>query len=207
MVKLVIYNIEGKESGSIDLPAEIFASRVNTRVMHQAVVKYHTSLRQGNASTKDRAQVRGGGKKPWRQKGTGRARHGSSRSPLWKGGGTTFGPIPRYYGYEIPRRIAKTALRESLNAKFQSKKLICLNEFKDGVKKTKDFAAILDALKLEGSVLLVMDNNNRGAQLVAGNIDGLKIKDTNELNAYDVLRHRALLITKAALEKILKRVN
>jgi large subunit ribosomal protein L4 len=206
MAKLAIYNKEGKESGSLEMP-EIFGARVNTYVMHQAVEKYHTSQRQGNASTKDRAQVSGGGKKPWRQKGTGRARHGSSRSPLWRHGGTTFGPLPKVYRYEIPRRITQSALLQSLNAKFQGKKLVCLNEIKGEFKKTKEFAAILHALKLEGSVLFVVESNDEAVKGAAKNIAGLGVKDINELNARDILSHRSLLITKGALEKILKRTR
>ncbi len=127
-MKLSILDIKGKESGSIDLPENIFSGRINTHVLHQAIVMYQACQRQGTASTKERACVNGGGKKPYRQKGTGRARAGSTRSPLWKGGGVTFGPHPRDFDYSIPKRIKKAALRESLHAKFLDKNLVCVND-------------------------------------------------------------------------------
>jgi len=207
MAKLSIYNKEGKESGTVDLPDTIFAERVNTNVIHQAITKYHTSLRQGNASTKQRGEVSGGGKKPWKQKGTGRARHGSTRSPLWRHGGTTFGPIPNDFGYEVTRKTKIIALRESLNAKFKSKQLTCLADLKDGITKTKDFATIIAALKIKGSILAVLDGCSKDIVRFSRNIGNLSIRNASQVNAFDVVRHKVLLTSKSGLEQMLKRVK
>jgi large subunit ribosomal protein L4 len=207
MAKLSIYNKEGKESGSFELPDAIFGERVNTHVIHQAVTKYHTSQRQGNACTKQRSDVSGGGKKPWRQKGTGRARHGSTRSPLWRHGATTFGPIPADFGYEVPRKVKQIALRESLNAKFQSKQLTCLADLKEDINKTKDIASIIKALKIKGSVLAVLDGSNKNAERVSRNIGNISVRKADQVNAFDVTRHKVLLTTKSGLEHMIKRVK
>jgi len=208
MAKLAILDRKGKESGSIELPDDIFASPVNTGVMHQASVMYHTAQRQGNAHTKQRGEISGGGPKPWRQKGTGRARHGSSRSPLWRHGGTTFGPLAKDWGYSLPKKVRTAALRESLNAKYQSKNLTCLSDVKEELSKTKEFAAILNALKLDGStVLAVLDGCDKSVERVSKNIGSFEIRRAVDVNAYDVLQHKKVLATKTALEKLLKRIE
>ncbi len=207
MLKLSVINKDGKEVDTIDLPKEIFGVRVNTDILHQAMVMHQASLRQGNASTKERGAVSGGGKKPWRQKGTGRARAGSSRSPLWAGGGVVFGPHPRDFGYTIPKKIKRAALRESLNAKFQNKNLICLEEFKDKLGKTKDFAQILTTLKLQGKILALLDGCDDSVMLVSRNIPRFEMLRCDDVNAYDVLRNKNLLLTKTSLNKILERVK
>ncbi len=207
MLTLAVFNKSGQEVGQVDLPKEIFGVPVNTDVLHQAMVMHQASLRQGNASTKERGAVSGGGKKPWRQKGTGRARAGSSRSPLWAGGGVVFGPHPRDFGYTVPKKIRRVALRESLNAKFQHKNLICLEEIQGQVSKTKDFAQILTTLKLQGKILALLDGCDDSVRLVSRNIPRFEMLRCEDVNAYDVLRNKNLLLTKTSLNKILERVK
>ena len=207
MLKLAIYNKVGKEIDKIELPEKIFGAPVNTDVLHQAMVMHQASLRQGNASTKERGSVSGGGRKPWRQKGTGRARQGSIRSPLWHGGGVVFGPHPRDFGYTIPKKIRRAALRESLNAKFQDKNLVCLEDLKGPLAKTKEFASLLTALKLQGKILALLDGCDESVKLVSRNIPRFEMLRCEDVNAYDVLRNKNLLLTKASLTKILERVK
>lgn len=207
MLKLSVFSKSGKEVDSIDLPKDIFGVPVNTDVLHQAMVMHQASLRQGNASTKERGAVSGGGKKPWRQKGTGRARAGSSRSPLWAGGGVVFGPHPRDFGYTIPKKIKRAALRESLNAKFQNKNLICLEDLKGKLAKTKEFAQILTTLKLQGKILALLDGCDDSVMLASRNIPRFEMLRCEDVNAYDVLRNKNLLLTKTSLNKILERVK
>ena len=208
MLSLPIFSKEGKKTEkTIDLPKDVFVPRVNTKVIHQAILMYQASLRQGNASTKERGSVSGGGKKPWRQKGTGRARQGSIRSPLWHGGGVVFGPHPRDFGYSIPRSIRQAALRESLNAKFQSKQLTCLEDITTGFSKTKEFAKILSSLKLEGKVLAILDGCDASVNRVSRNIRFFNLVRSEDVNAYDILRYKNLLVTKTAFDKLLKRIE
>ncbi|MDP2653827.1 MAG: 50S ribosomal protein L4 [Candidatus Omnitrophota bacterium] len=207
MSSLPILDKQGKKTEALDLPKEIFEAPLNTKVLHQAVVMYQASQRQGTLNTKERAYVSGGGKKPFRQKGTGRARAGSIRSPLWHGGGTVFGPHPRDFGYDIPKRARKTALRESLNAKFKSNDLFCLIELKEKISKTKDFAKILDALKLKGKILAILDGCDDSVRLASRNIDRFQLMRSEDVNAYHILRNKRLLVTKTAFHKLLKRIE
>ena len=207
MSKLSILSKSGKETSTVDLPKELFGNRVNTRLLYQAVTMYRASQRQGTASTKERADVSGGGAKPYRQKGTGNARAGSSRSPLWKGGGTVFGPHPRNFGYSLPQKMRRSALRESLNAKVQSKTLFCLDDLKEKFSKTKEFAAILAALKLRGKTLAVLDGCDESVKLVSRNIPRFQIRRAEVLNAYDILRNKNLLMSKSAFDKVVKRIS
>ncbi len=206
MATLAVLNREGKETSTIDLPDEIFAVRVNQDVIHQAVVMYQAGQRQGTLDTKERKEVSGGGKKPYRQKGTGRARAGSSRSPLWKGGGVTFGPHPRDFGYTVPKKIKKAALRESLNAKFQSEEMVCLDEVADKFSKTKEFAQILKALKLKGKTLALLDGFDDSVRLVSRNIPRFQVVSSDDVNAYDIMKNKNLLLTRSSIDKLLKRV-
>src|SRR5208283_415307 len=155
MPELNVVDIKGNKAASVELPKEQFGVHVHDAVIHQAVVMYNANQRQGTASTKTRSEVSGGGKKPWAQKGTGRARQGSTRSPLWKKGGITFGPKPRDFGYRVPKKVRDAALRESLNAKFLGNHLVCVESLDVPSGKTKDFAAILRDLKVEGRTLMV----------------------------------------------------
>jgi large subunit ribosomal protein L4 len=204
---LPIYNKSGKETDKLEIPEEIFGARVNTVVLHQAMVMYQASLRQGNASTKERGSVSGGGIKPWRQKGTGRARQGSIRSPLWKGGGVVFGPHPRDFSYSIPKKMRRIALRESLNAKYQSKNLICLDEIKEKFNKTKEFAQMLSVLKVQGKTLGLLDGCDDSVRLMSRNIVRFELLRSDDVNAYDILRHHTLLLTKSSFNKLLKRIK
>ena len=154
MPKFPVLNSDGKEADTIDFPDDIFGGRVNQDILHQAIVMYQASQRQGTLGVKDRGAVSGGGKKPFRQKGTGRARAGSNRSPLWAGGGQTFGPVSRDFGYSLPKKIKTAALRESLVAKFQDKDLVCVTDLSKPLNKTKEFAKILGNLNLTGKILL-----------------------------------------------------
>ncbi|MCK5214897.1 MAG: 50S ribosomal protein L4 [Candidatus Omnitrophica bacterium] len=197
----------GKETDKIDLPEKVFGGRVNEAMLHQALVMYRAGQRQGTVDTKERAEVRGGGKKPYRQKGTGRARHGSSRSPLWKGGGVTFGPHPRDFSYTIPKKIRRAALKESLNAKYQSKEIICLEELQDKFSKTKEFAQVLTSLKLRGKILALLDGCDDSIKLVSRNIPRFDLKRAVDANAYDILRNKTLLITKTSFKKLLDRIE
>ncbi|MBP6342333.1 MAG: 50S ribosomal protein L4 [Candidatus Omnitrophica bacterium] len=207
MAKLAVHDIKGKETGSVELPDEIFGGKVNEALLHQAVVMYLANQRQGNASTKTRGEVSGGGKKPWRQKGTGRARAGSSRSPLWHKGGIVFGPHPREYAYALPKKTRVAALRASLNAKFQAKELLCLEDIQLAKPKTKEVAAILKNFKLRGKVLALFDGTEGGVTLASRNIPFLSLTRASDINAYDVLKNKTVLVTKSAIENLLKRIQ
>lgn len=207
MAKLAIYNKEGKESGNIDLPDDIFGQRVNQDVIHQAVVMYQASLRQGNACTKERAERRGGGKKPFRQKGTGRARAGSSRSPLWKGGGITFGPKPRDFSYTIPKKIRHLALVESLKARHQENRLLCVEDLTDEYGKTKEFATLLKNLKIEGKIVAALEGSHDTVRRVSRNIRTFDLVRSQDINALDILRHKFILVSKTAMTELIDRVQ
>lgn len=206
MSKLAVLNIQGKETGSIDLPDGAFEGNVNQDVIHQAVVMYRACARQGTLKTKGRKEVSGGGKKPFRQKGTGRARAGSSRSPLWHGGGVTFGPVPRDFGYSIPKKIRAAAMRESLKAKYQGKNLICLEDIQKPLDKTKEFAGILKNLGVRGKVLAMLDGSDDSVKRVSRNIPRFELMRSQDVNAYDIVRNKNVIISKTAVEKLLKRI-
>ncbi len=207
MPELNVVDSKGKKANSIELPKEKFGVHVNDAVIHQAVVMYHANTRQGTVSTKGRAEVSGGGKKPWRQKGTGRARAGSSRSPLWKKGGITFGPKPRDFSIEVPKKVRIAALRESLNAKFLNNELICVDNVDVTSGKTKEFAKILENLKLTGRVLAILDGCDEKTFLASRNIARLKLNRASDVTARDILSNKNLLVTKTALETLLKRIQ
>ena len=207
MAKLSVLNNEGKEKESIELPVKIFGDHVNGHVVHQAVVKYNASQRQGTASTKERGAVSGGGIKPWKQKGTGRARAGSIRSPLWAGGGVVFGPQPRDFGYDLPKKIKRAALRESLNIKLKENNILCVDDFKAPLTKTKEFAKILNTLKASGKILAVLDGSDPSVERVSRNIRSFSLMRAQDVNALDVLQNKKLLVTKSAFKALLDRVK
>lgn len=207
MLKLKVLNNEGKESSTINLPKEIFGGRVNAALLHQAVVMYQASQRQGTAKAKGRKEVSGGGKKPFKQKGTGRARQGSSRSPLMKGGGVTFGPQPRDYSYSISKQMKRAALRESLNAKYMDENLVCIEDIKDVFDKTKNFAAVLQNLKIRGKVLAVLDGSDESLSRVSRNIPRVSLLRLQDINAYDVMKNKNFLVSKTALNGLIDRVR
>src|SRR5208283_2747221 len=207
MPELNVVDIKGNKAASVELPKEQFGVHVQDGVIHQAVVMYNANARQGTVSTKTRCEVSGGGKKPWAQKGTGRARQGSSRSPLWKKGGITFGPRPRDFGYSVPKKIRAAALRESLNVKFLGNKLVCVDQLEGLSGKTKEFAAILKNLKVEGRTLAVLDGANEKILLASRNIARLTLVRALDVNAADIMNNKNVLVTKEALKILLKRIE
>jgi large subunit ribosomal protein L4 len=208
MAELVIHNIEGKPTGKIDLPEGAFSGRVNTELLHQAITMYRACIRQGTLATKDRHQVSGGGKKPFRQKGTGRARAGSSRSPLWHGGGVTFGPVPRDFSFDMPKKMKRIAMLESLKAKFQGQGLICLEDIVTVMTKTREFTAIMKNLGLNrGRTLAILDGSDESLRRVTGNLPRFSLSRAQDVNAFDILQNKNLLVSKTALEKLLERVQ
>ena len=207
MVKLAVLDHKGHETENIELPDEIFGSPANTDVLHQAVVMYQASLRQGNVATKGRGEVSGGGKKPFRQKGTGQARAGSSRSPLWHGGGVVNGPQKRDFGYSLPKRIRRMALREALKAKCQDQNVLCVHDIKESFGKTKEFAKLLEKWGLKGRVLAVLDGSDESITRASRNIPFFHLMRAQDVNAYDILRNKKLLVTKTALKNLLERMK
>ena len=189
--------------------AGILDGEVNKAVLYQAVRMYQANQRQGTADTKTREQVRGGGRKPWKQKGTGRARVGSSRSPLWKGGGTIFGPHPRDYYYTLPQKIRSEALRSSLNAKNNDKELLVIDAVVVDKPKTKEFNKVMSSLKiaLDTKTLFVLDKIDENLRLSSRNIGTVVLKRAEDLNAMDVLNVKKLVLTKTALSIITKRLE
>ena len=207
MPELNVVDIKGNKAASVELPKEQFGVHVHDAVIHQAVVMYNANQRQGTVSTKTRSEVSGGGKKPWAQKGTGRSRQGSTRSPLWKKGGIAFGPKPRDFGYSVSKKTRAAALRESLNAKFLSNNLLCVDRLEVLSGKTKDFEAILKCLKVEGRTLAVLDGTNEKTLLASRNIARLTLVRAVDANALDIMNNKNVLVTKEALKTLLKRIQ
>lgn len=207
MSKFPILNIEGEEIDSIELPDNIFGGKVKKDILHQAVIMYQATKRQGTLGVKDRGAVSGGGKKPFRQKGTGRARAGSNRSPLWADGGVVFGPVMRDFGYTLPKKIKTAALRESLAAKFQDKDLVCVTDISQSFSKTKEFSKMLANLKLKGKILALLDGSDESIQRVSNNIGQFSLLRTQDVNAYDILKCKKLLVTKSAVQKLIDRIT
>jgi len=198
---------DSPDEGSIKgLNPLIFDGKINKAVLYQAVKMYEANRRQGNASTKTRAVVSGGGRKPWAQKHTGRARAGSIRSPLWKGGGTIFGPHPRDYSYTLPQSIRREALKSSLNAKYNEKAIMIMDEVKVGSPKTKEFKKILDANKLAEKALFVLDKIDNNLKLASRNLKTVTLRRAEDLNALDVLHTKKLVLTKSALSTLEKKL-
>ena len=200
MANVKMFNMSGSEVGTIDLNDNIFAVEVNTHVMHQAVVQYLANQRQGTQSALTRAEVRGGGRKPWRQKGTGRARQGSIRSPQWTGGGVVFAPKPRDYSFKLNKKVKRLALKSALTTKVNDGKLVVVDELTVNAK-TKEMAAVLNNLNAAKALVVVEDNNNN-AVVAARNIPTVKTASVNTINVYDVLKYDSLVLTKAVVEKI-----
>ncbi|MDD5073026.1 MAG: 50S ribosomal protein L4 [Candidatus Omnitrophica bacterium] len=204
MAEIEIYNIIGKSVGKIELDKDIFNGEVNEPILHQVIRMYEANQRQGTASTKTRSDVSGGGKKPWKQKGTGRARAGTTRSPLWRGGGKVFGPHPRDYSYEVPKSVKRLALISSLNAKLNDKDIIVLDDIKLDKPKTKEIAAALRNIKAEKKPLLVLEEKNETVVRASRNIANLLLRDYKSLNAYEVLKQQKLVLTQKALAALTK---
>jgi len=204
--KIDIYDTNKKKLETIDLDKKVFDGKVNTALLHQAMVMYDARKRQGNASTKIRSEVRGGGKKPWRQKGTGRARFGSSRNPIWRGGGVAFGPQPRDYSYSIPRKMRLSAIKSALNAKFKDKEILVIDDIKLAEPKTKKVRAILNKLSVEGKILLVTEKVDDTLKRASRNLKGVRLTHPETICSDDLIRYTHLVITKKALQKLTKRV-
>lgn len=204
MAEISIYNISGQSVGKMELDKKIFNGEVNKAVLYQIVKMHEANLRQGNASTKTRSDVSGGGRKPWKQKGTGRARAGTSRSPLWRGGGIVFGPHPRDYSYSLPKTVKKLALISSLNSKFNDKELIIVDDMKISKPKTKEVATALRNLKADKRSLLVIDEKDEALVRASRNIPQLILRDYRTLNAYDVIKQHKLILTQKALLALTK---
>jgi len=205
MAKLDIIDRSGKTAAQVDLPESVF-SAANDHLIYEAVVNYRANQRQGTAATKTRAFVSGGGKKPWRQKGTGRARVGSTRSPLWKKGGTVFGPQPRDYSYELPKKARRSALRSALAKKHAAQELIVTSELELKEPKTREAAALIKALKLD-SALLVDHAENANLFRAVRNLPRVKAVDVAGLNIYDVLAHKSVVFSRRAFEAVLEKLS
>ena len=201
MANVSVYNIEGKEVGSIELNDAVFGVEVNEHLVHMAVVNQLANNRQGTQSAKTRSEVSGGGRKPWRQKGTGHARQGSTRSPQRTGGGVVFAPKPRDYSFKMNKKEKRAALCSALSSKVAESQIIVLDEFKLDEIKTKKFVEVMNNLKAS-KALVVLEGENKNVVLSGRNIPTVKVTATNEINTYDVLKYETLVVTKAAVEKL-----
>ena len=201
MANVSVYNIEGKEVGSIELNDAVFGVEVNEHLVHMAVVNQLANNRQGTQSAKTRSEVSGGGRKPWRQKGTGHARQSSTRSPQWTGGGVVFAPKPRDYSFKMNKKEKRIALLSALSSKVADNKIVVLDAFNLDEVKTKKFAEVMSNLKVD-KALVVIEGENKNVVLSGRNIPTVKVSATNEINTYDVLKYETLVVTKAAVEKL-----
>ena len=201
MANVSVYNIEGKEVGSIELNDAVFGVEVNEHLVHMAVVNQLANNRQGTQSAKTRSEVSGGGRKPWRQKGTGHARQGSTRSPQWTGGGVVCAPKPRDYSFKMNKKETRIALLSALSSKVADNKIVVLDAFNLDEVKTKKFAEVMSNLKVD-KALVVIEGENKNVVLSGRNIPTVKVSATNEINTYDVLKYETLVVTKAAVEKL-----
>src|SRR5690625_1646626 len=201
MPKVTLFAQDGSESGDFELNETVFGIEPNEPVLHEAVLLQQASKRQGTHAVKNRGQVRGGGKKPWRQKGTGRARHGSIRSPIWVGGGVTFGPTPRSYKYQLPKKVRRLALKSALSAKVKEENTIVLENIQLDEPKTKEVVNLLNALNVDKKALLVVAENNENLTRSANNLQHVKVITVDQLNVLDLLSHDKLILTKDAADK------
>ena len=195
MANVSVYNMEGKEVGKIDLNDAVFGVEVNEHLVHMAVVQYLANKRQGTQKAKTRSEVSGGGRKPWRQKGTGHARQGSIRAPQWKGGGVVFAPVPRDYSFKLNKKEKRAALKSALTSRVQENKLIVIDELNFGEIKTKNFKAVMDNLN-------VMGEKNENAVLSARNLPTIDTTYVSTINVYDILKGDTVVLTKEAVAKI-----
>ena len=211
VTKLPIYNSEGKEIDSISLDPKIFDGTINTAAIYQVVNAYRANQRKGLAATKTRGEVSGGGKKPWRQKGTGRARVGSNRSPLWRHGGVIFGPHPRDFSYSVPDKLKRLALKSGLNAKVKENSVIILDNLTIAGSKTKDAARVFSNLKVKSDktryALLLLDKKDTNLQRALQNLDFLDFNLAGDTNAYEVISHSKLVVTKEGFQQLVGRLK
>ena len=201
MANVSVLNMEGKEVGTMELNDAVFGVEINEHLVHQAVVLQLANNRQGTQKAKTRSEVSGGGRKPWRQKGTGHARQGSTRAPQWTGGGVVFAPVPRDYSVSMNKKAKRAALKSALTSRVEAGKLIVLDELKLDAIKTKDFAKVLSALKVE-KALVVLDKVDENVILSARNIPTVKTTQVNTLNTYDVMKYSTVVATKQAVSNI-----
>ncbi|MEL3962866.1 50S ribosomal protein L4 [Lysinibacillus endophyticus] len=202
MTKVSVLSQTGASVGEIELNDAIFGIEPNEAVLFDAVIAQRASLRQGNHKVKNRSEVAGGGRKPWRQKGTGRARQGSIRSPQWRGGGIVFGPTPRSYSYKLPKKVRRLALKSALSAKVGEQNFVVLDALQLDAPKTKDFVSILGNLNIDTKALFVTADINENVALSARNIPGVTVLTANGINVLDLLGHEKVVFTKAAVEKV-----
>ena len=206
-MEVKVYNMQGKEVEKISLDKNVFEGEINQAVLREAVLAYEAARRQGTASTKSRSEVRGGGRKPWMQKGTGRARAGSIRSPLWVGGGVIFGPKPRSFRYSLPQKVKRLALKFSLRKRLKERSLFVLDKVSVNKGKTREMAEFLQRLGLEGKTLLILDKWDERIMRSSSNLKNLTLCLSSIACGYDVLSHPNLCLTKEALSIIVERLK
>ncbi|PGT81258.1 MULTISPECIES: 50S ribosomal protein L4 [Bacillaceae] len=202
MPKVALLNQTGSNVGEIELNDSVFGIEPNQHVLFEAVIMQRASLRQGSHKVKNRSEVAGGGRKPWRQKGTGRARQGSIRSPQWRGGGIVFGPTPRSYAYKLPKKVRRLAIKSALSSKVVDNDIVVLEDLALNAPKTKEMASVLKGLSVERKALIVTADNNENIALSARNIPGVTVVTASGVNVLDVLNHDKLIMTKAAVQKV-----
>ncbi|ULT57187.1 50S ribosomal protein L4 [Neobacillus drentensis] len=202
MPKVALLNQNGSQVGDIELNDSVFGIEPNQHVLFEAIVMQRASLRQGTHKTKVRSEVAGGGRKPWRQKGTGRARQGSIRSPQWRGGGTVFGPTPRSYSYKLPKKVRRLAIKSALSSKVLDENILVLESLAFDAPKTKEFKSVLGGLSVEKKALIVTADLDENVALSARNIPGVTVVTADGINVLDVVNHEKLIMTKAAVEKV-----
>ncbi len=201
MANVSVYNIEGKEVGTIDLNDAVFGVEINEHLVHMAVVSQLANNRQGTQKAKTRSEVSGGGRKPWRQKGTGHARQGSTRAPQWTGGGVVFAPVPRDYSFKMNKKEKRAALQSALTSRVEENKFIVIDELNFDEIKTKKFQEVLNNLNVN-KALVVLEDGNTNVEISARNIAGVKTAKTNTINVYDILKYNTVITTKAAVATI-----
>lgn len=201
MANVTVYNMEGNEVGTMELNDAVFGVEVNEHLVHLAVVRQLANNRQGTQKAKTRSEVSGGGRKPWRQKGTGHARQGSTRSPQWTGGGVVFAPVPRDYSFKMNKKEKRAALKSALTSRVEENKFIVVDELKFDEIKTKNFQNVLNNLNVN-KALVVLEDGNTNVEISAKNIPDVKTARTNTINVYDVLKYNTVIATKAAVAAI-----
>lgn len=202
MPKVTLLKQDGSDAGQIELNESVFGIEPNTHVLHETVLMQRSSLRQGTHKVKNRSEVSGGGRKPWRQKGTGRARQGSIRSPQWVGGGVVFGPTPRSYSYKQPKKVRRLALKSAYSSKVKEESIVVLDNLSFEAPKTKEFVAMLQALNVEKTALVVVAEENENVSRSANNLENVHVVTASQVNVYDLIKHDKLIITKEAAEKV-----
>ena len=202
MAKVKVYNMQAKEVGQMNLNDDLFAVEYNEPLIHEVIVAYNANQRQGTKSALTRSEVRGHAKKPWRQKGTGRARQGSTKGPQWKGGGVVFAPKPRDFSKKVNKQKKRYALLSALSTKIKNGEVIVLDKFEFSVPKTKEAKAFVDAFKFSGSTLVVNDKNDKNIKLASANLPKFNIEEAASLNVYEVVANKNIVLTQSAIKQI-----